>query len=47
MLKQSAAQSYLPGADKKLIFFKFFYVHSATNRESHYNQAVLRIHVVI
>lgn len=34
MLKQSAAQSYLPGAAKiVIIFFKFFYVDSATNRE--------------
>lgn len=33
MLKQSAAQSYLPGAEKKKYFFEFFYVHSATNRE--------------
>lgn len=31
MLKQSGAQSYLPGAAKEIVtLFKFFYVHSVT-----------------
>lgn len=33
MLKQRAAQSSLCGAEKKFILLKFFYVHSAINRE--------------